>query len=45
MLGSLATDNSRFCSSAFALNQRLTVAGTVSAVTKVTVRRRRANGG
>jgi membrane-associated phospholipid phosphatase len=44
MLGSLATDNSRFRSYAFALNQGLIVAGTVSVVTKVTVRRKRANG-
>ena len=44
MLGSLATDDSRFRSYAFTLSQGLIVAGTLSAVTKVAVRRKRPNG-
>jgi membrane-associated phospholipid phosphatase len=44
MLGSLATDDTRFRSYAFTLSQGLIVAGTLSAVTKVAVRRKRPNG-
>jgi membrane-associated phospholipid phosphatase len=44
MLGSLATDNSRFRAYAFTLSQGLIVAGTIATVSKLAVRRTRPNG-
>jgi membrane-associated phospholipid phosphatase len=44
MLGSLATDNARFRTYAFALSQSLVIAGSVTTATKLAVRRQRPNG-